>query len=201
MMTESAGQQEPTVKSEIWEWAKALIIAVGIVLIIRWFFFTPTVVSGSSMEPNFSSQERIIVNKIIYSMEAPERGEVIVFHAPEEKDYIKRVIALPGDSIMVRHDEVYVNGELIAEPYIQDALDEARRNGTSYNRYKNFKVTDHGIEPAIVPEGHYFVMGDNRTGSRDSRDPSVGFVPSDQIVGRADLIFWPLTEIRWIHHP
>lgn len=200
-MTDSMENIKPTMKSEAWEWTKALVIAAGIVLIIRWFLFTPTVVSGSSMEPNFSSQERIIVNKIVYSWDEPERGEVIVFHAPEEKDYIKRVIALPGDSIMVRQDQVYVNGELIAEPYIQEQVDETRRNGTSYNRYKNFRVTDLGIEPAVVPEGHYFVMGDNRSGSRDSRDPSIGFVPSDQIVGRADLIFWPFSEIRWIHHP
>lgn len=200
-MTESTDQKQPTMKSEVLEWGKALLIAAVIVMVIRWFFFTPTVVSGNSMEPNFSSEERIIVNKIVYSLKEPERGEVIVFHAPEQRDYIKRVIAVPGDSIMVRQDLVYVNGELIKEPYIKEQVDEARKQGTSYNRFKNFKVSELGIEPAIVPAGHYFVMGDNRSYSRDSRDASVGFVPSDQIVGRAELIFWPIREIRWVHHP
>lgn len=200
-MTESTDQKQPTMKSEVLEWGKALLIAAVIVMLIRWFFFTPTVVSGSSMEPNFSTEERIIVNKIVYSYKEPERGEVIVFHAPEERDYIKRVIAVPGDSIMVRQDQVYVNGELIEELYIQEQVDEAREQGTSYNRFKNFKVTELGIEPAIVPAGHYFVMGDNRSYSRDSRDASIGFVPSDQIVGRAEFIFWPVGDIRWVRHP
>ena len=200
-MAESPNKAERDWKRETREWMKALLPALAIVLVIRMFFFTPAVVSGSSMEPNLSDGERVIVNKVVYSTRAPERGEVIVFHADDNKDYIKRVIAVPGDRIMVRQDEVYINGSLIAEPYIQEQVEAARRSGTSYNRLKNFRVTEFGIEPATVPEGHYFVMGDNRSNSTDSRDPQIGFVPEHRIVGRVEYVFWPLPDIRRVRHP
>lgn len=189
------------VSNELWEWVKALFIAAAIVIVIRWLLFTPTVVSGPSMEPNFQNGQRIIVNKIIYAMKKPERGDVIVFHAPEEKDFIKRVIALPGEEVMVKGDDVYINGKKLAEPYIQEQVEEAKRRGTSYNQMRNFKVTENGIQPMTVPEGTVFVMGDNRPLSKDSRDPDVGFIPIEQIVGRADFIFWPLGDMRLIRHP
>ena len=88
-------------KSETWEWIKALVIAGVLVIIIRWFLFSPFIVDGDSMHPNFFTGERLIVNEIVYDIRAPKRGEVIVFHAPEGKDYIKRVIALPGETVKV----------------------------------------------------------------------------------------------------
>ena len=129
-----------------------------------------------------------------------KRGEVIVFHAPEEKDYIKRVIALPGEPVRVEGDEVYINGQLLEEPYI------AERSGSgSCQRYvinsKNFFETPNGVVDVVVPEGTVFVMGDNRSNSKDSRMDSVGFVPMDKIVGRSDLIFWPLKDLSIVHHP
>lgn len=175
------------------------MMAVVIVLLIRTFLFTPTLVSGQSMNPNFADRERIIVNKIIYTLQMPKRGDVIVFRAPDGKDYIKRIIALPGETIMVRGDEVLVNDVPLEEEYIKDEIEQAKQQGTSYNTIKNFKLTSSGIEPALVPLGHYFVLGDNRSHSVDSRYESVGFVSNDRIVGRVDFVFWPFTNMRFIH--
>lgn len=179
-------------KSETWEWIKALVIAGVLVIIIRWFLFSPFIVDGDSMHPNFFTGERLIVNKIVYDIRDPKRGEVIVFHAPEGKDYIKRVIALPGETVKVAGDKVYINGEEMHEKYIQDAIDQAVKEGHPYNTLLDFPETK-------VPEGEIFAMGDNRPNSKDSRTKSVGFVPYNKIVGRAEVIFWPMNKISFIH--
>lgn len=178
-------------KNEAWEWIKALLIAAALVFIVRWLVFAPFIVEGPSMEPNFHTGERLIVNKFIYKWGKPERGEVIVFHATKDKDYIKRVIALPGEKVKVDGDQVYVNNQLLDETYLKQALDDAAKKGIPYNT-RNFSEQ-------IVPEGSIFVMGDNRSNSSDSRDSSVGFVKYDQIVGRADLKFWPFNKIGLVH--
>ncbi|MGG1555046.1 MULTISPECIES: signal peptidase I [Paenibacillus] len=189
----SAVEAKPAAaKNETWEWIKALIIAGVLVIIIRWLLFSPFIVDGDSMHPNFFTGERLIVNKILYDVRDPKRGEVIVFHAPEGKDYIKRVIALPGETVKVAGDKVYINGEELSEPYIQSAIDQAVKEGHPYNTLKDFPETK-------VPEGELFAMGDNRPNSKDSRTSSVGFVPFKKIVGRAEVIFWPLNKISWIH--
>jgi signal peptidase I len=189
MEQEQTVDNREAVKREAWEWFKALVMAGVLVFLIRWLVFAPFVVDGPSMQPNFYTGERLIVNKFIYDFRKPHRGEVIVFHATEDKDYIKRVIALPGETIRVEGDNVYVNGELLDEPYIREAVEQAKKNGTSYN-LRNFAEK-------TVPEGTVFVMGDNRTNSQDSRD--IGFIEYRRIVGRAELIFWPLSKIKLIH--
>ncbi|MFS8630555.1 MAG: signal peptidase I, partial [Bacillales bacterium] len=108
--------------------------------------------------------------------------------------------ALAGDRVKVEGDQVYVNGKVINEPYIQEQIDAAKKKGTTYNSM-NFKVENGGIKEVIVPEGTVFVLGDNRPFSKDSRDPEVGFVSIDDIVGRADLVFWPPSKIKIIKHP
>jgi len=178
-------------KREAVDWAKALVVAAVLVIIIRVFLFSPYIVDGPSMKPNSHTGERIIVNKILYDIREPKRGEVIVFHSGYNGDYIKRVIALPGETVEVRGDEVLINGERIDEPYIQAEVDAAAARGESYNREK-------GFASKTVPEGHVFVMGDNRSNSHDSR--SIGFIPYDEIVGRADVVIWPLNDIRLIDH-
>ncbi|MBP1156031.1 MULTISPECIES: signal peptidase I [unclassified Paenibacillus] len=179
------------IKNEAWEWIKALLIAAALVFFIRWLVFAPFIVEGPSMEPNFHTGERLIVNKFIYKFDKPERGEVLVFHATEDKDYIKRVVALPGEKVRVEGDQVFVNGEPLDEPYLKQALDEAAEEGKPYNT-RNYP--EH-----TVAEGSVFVMGDNRSNSSDSRDSTVGFVKYEQIVGRADLIFWPFDKISLVH--
>lgn len=179
-----------SVKSEAWEWTKALLIAAALVILIRWFIFAPFIVDGPSMEPNFHTDERLIVNKILYKIRSPHRGEVVVFHAPTGVDYIKRVIALPGEKIKIENDKVYINGEELKESYIQEAIDKLKNeSGRNYN-------TD--FPETTVADGTVFVMGDNRINSQDSR--MIGSVAYDKIVGRADLRFWPLSKLGFIKH-
>jgi len=177
-------------RKEAVDWAKALVVAGVLVVVIRMFLFSPYIVDGPSMQPNFHTAERIIVNKILYDIREPERGEVVVFHSGFGADYIKRVVALPGETVEVRGDTVLINGEKLAEPYIQEPVDMAAASGGTYNN-KDYP-------PQTVPEGHVFVMGDNRPNSHDSRD--IGFIPFGQIVGRADVVIWPLGSIRIIGH-
>lgn len=180
------------IKNELLEWAKALLIAFIVVFLLRWLAFNNYIVDGRSMEPNFSHGERVIVNKLIYPFRDPKRGEVIVFLAPEGKDYIKRVIGLPGERVKVIGDVVYVNGTPIDEPYLQEEIRRARAAGGSYNVGSTEEFT--------VPEDALFVLGDNRPESLDSRNPFVGFVSMDNVRGRADLVYWPIGDIRLTDH-
>lgn len=176
-------------KSEAWEWIKAILIAAALVFLIRWFIFATYVVDGPSMQPNFHTGERLIVNKILYSFRKPERGEVIVFHATVDKDYIKRVIAMPGERVKIANDKVYVNDQVLDEPYIQSEVEKHEKNGEKYNR---------DFPEMTVPDGEIFVMGDNRLNSQDSR--AIGAISYDKVVGRADVVFWPLGNFGFVKH-
>ncbi|BCJ85229.1 signal peptidase I [Effusibacillus dendaii] len=166
-------------KNETWEWIKSLGIAIILALAIHQFVFAQFMVDGESMMPTMQNQERLIVNKLIYHIHSPQRGEIIVFQYPSDttKDFIKRVIGLPGDTIEVKGGKVYRNGQALNEPYLGEP---------TFGAYG----------PVTVPTGKVFVMGDNRNNSKDSRDPSVGFVPDNLVVGRADLIFWPVSNMK-----
>jgi signal peptidase I len=196
VVEESNGQSPRKPKNEVLEWIKAIAIALVLVILIRWLLFKPFIVDGPSMQPNFHTGERVIVNEILFDIRKPHRGEVIVFHVPSEgRDFIKRVIAVAGDTVKVEGDVVTVNGEPVNETYIQGAIDEAHNNNSLYNN-KNFPNED--FTDGTVPEGHVFVMGDNRSDSTDSR--MIGYVPLGDIVGRADLIFWPVKDVTIINH-
>nr|WP_238358160.1 signal peptidase I [Cohnella zeiphila] len=176
------------------EWIKALVIAGILVFVIRWLLISPFIVDGESMEPNFQNRERIIVNKVLYDIRKPKPGEVIVFHVPDEqRDFIKRVIAVGGDTVKVQGDTVYVNGKPIDEPYLKQAIDQAHAAGHNYN---NGDFPNDQFPDGKVPDGELFVMGDNRPNSKDSR--MIGYVPLDRVVGRAELIFWPFDDIKYI---
>src|SRR5690606_17271139 len=183
--------------SELVEWIKALAVAGILVFLIRWFLVSPFIVDGPSMQPNFWDRERIIVNKIIYDIREPKRGEVIVFHVPEEgRDFIKRVIGEPGDTVRVEGDNVTINGEPLDESYLKEAYEEAHAAGRLYNREEGFP--NMRFPDGKVPEGMLFVMGDNRSNSEDSR--MIGFIPLDRVVGRADLVYWPLGDFHFVKH-
>lgn len=134
----------------------------------------PFIVEGPSMEPTMYAKDRLSVDTAYYSDHAIERGDLIVFHATKEKVYVKRVIALPGESVRVEGDAVYINNEKLNEPYLQSALDAAARKGIPYN-VRNFAEK-------TVPAGAVFVLGDNRSNSSDSRD--IGFIKQEQIIGK-----------------
>ncbi|PZD93306.1 signal peptidase I [Paenibacillus sambharensis] len=182
---------------EMIEWLKALAIAALLVFVIRWLLFAPFIVDGQSMEPNFESGERLIVNKIIYDIRAPQRGEVVVFYVPDEqRDFIKRIIGLPGDKVKLEGDTLYINGVEMDEPYLKEAIAEANSRGELYNTREGFP--NPFITEDTVPEGKVLVFGDNRSNSKDSR--MIGYVDYDSIVGRADFIFWPLDKLSLVGH-
>lgn len=170
-------------KKELISWGKSLIFAVGIAFVVRTFLFAPYIVEGSSMEPTLHNQEKVFVSKAgDFS-----RGDIIIIKGTE-KNYVKRVIGFPGDRVEMSNDQLFINGELVKEAYLSENLKAAQQLGS--------KLTgDFG--PITVPKGHYFVMGDNRLRSMDSRN-GLGFIKENQIVGTGELIFFPLTEIRMV---
>lgn len=183
-------------KNEAKEWIKAIVVALLLVIVIRGFLFEPFIVDGPSMQPNFHTGERVIVNKILYDIRDPHPGEVVVLKVPSQnRDFIKRIIAVGGDTVKVEGDTVTVNGKAISEPYIQAAIDKAHAQGSNYN-INNFPTEQ--LPDGKVPQGYVFVMGDNRSNSQDSR--MIGYVPLGDIIGRADVIFWPLSDAEWIDH-
>jgi signal peptidase I len=165
-------------KKQIWEWIRAVALAVVLAVIIRSFIFEPFNVSGPSMRETMHTGDLVIVNKLIYKLRDPKPGEVIVFHAIEHKDYIKRVIALPGESVEAKNNKLMINGKIVEEPY----LDE------------NTRTLDFDMRK--VPPGHVFVLGDNRMDSTDSR--VIGPIPIKKIIGRADLVYWPLRNFKFL---
>lgn len=177
-------------KNELWEWTKALLIAFAIAAFIRYFLFTPIVVDGDSMMPTLENGDRMIVNKFSYKIGEPDRFDIVVFHAPEQKDYIKRVIGVPGDFVEYKDDQLYINGEPIDEPY----LDAYKAEISEGNLTGDFSLKD--IDPSldVIPEGYVFVMGDNRRFSKDTRH--IGIVDQKEIIGNTSIIFWPLNEIE-----
>jgi len=162
-------------RHEVRVWTRDLLIAVGLALVIIIFLYQPVKVEGTSMAPLLSDQERIFINKFVYRFEPIQRGDVVVFWYPldHSKSFIKRVIALPGESVEIRQGIVYVDGQEIKEPYVPPQYED---------------LSDYG--PVRVPPSMYFVMGDHRISSNDSR--VFGPVPSRFIYGRAVFAYWPV---------
>ena len=168
-------------------WVTFLLETVQtIILAVVLYFLIDSVVArvrveNISMEPTLMPGQFILVNKLAVKLNDIQRGDVIVFHFPQnpKEDYIKRVIGLPGDSIVVRGNKVVVNNQVIAEPYISA---EPAYNGTW-----------------VVPEGNLFVLGDNRNQSSDSH--SWGYVPINLVVGKALIIYWPLDQFKTLSQP
>lgn len=156
-------------------WMRDLLVAVGLALVIIAFVYQPVKVEGTSMAPQLADQERIFINKFIYSLEPIQRGDIVVFRYPRDpsKSFIKRVVGLPGETIQIRRGVVYVNGAPLQEDYL---------NGDDM---------DHRSYPSTyLGPGHYFVLGDRRRSSHDSR--SWGTVQRDYIYGKAVFAYWPL---------
>ncbi|RKD27098.1 signal peptidase I [Ammoniphilus oxalaticus] len=172
-------------KKEAWEWGKAIGIAVIIAFFTRTLLFSPYLVEGSSMESTLKNHDKVLVNKAIYLVSKPKHGDVIVLHATQENDYIKRVIGVPGDKIEVRDDTLYINDRTVEEKY----LSENKNNAA-------VKPLTEDIRPLVVPEGKVYVLGDNRQNSLDSSE--LGPFDIDKVVGRAEFVLWPFKDIRLI---
>jgi signal peptidase I len=156
------------------EIAETIIPALLIALAINFFVAQPTLVRGYSMEPTLHQEERLLVEKISYRFRQPQRGDIIVLKVAQEPiPLVKRVIALPGETVEIRQGKVYVNGQHLDEPYL------------GQTPYGNMNARQ-------VPAGSIFVLGDNRNNSNDSR--AFGMVPLDDILGKAWLRYWPLNQ-------
>ena len=205
---------------EILEWLVCIIIAVVLALLVRYFIGTPTIVQQTSMTPTLKENERLWLNRWgRTTKKMPERGDIITFEAPStsrvlqqdidynnpvekyenepegllkrftyyvlessKRSYIKRVIALPGEYVEIKDGAVYINGEKLEEPYLQDGVVTDMKTGKEDTYFTNF----------TVPENTVFALGDNRTGSTDSR--SFGCIPLEKIEGKVLFRFWPLSK-------
>ena len=163
-------------------WLRDLLIASAASVIMVLFLYQPVRVEGTSMLPRLEDSDRLFINKFVYHFTAIERGDVVVFHYPRdpEKSYIKRVIALPGDTLRIDHGSVYVNGTLLREPYVPRVYRDNR-----------------SVAEMVIPADSYYMMGDHRSISSDSRD--FGPVDRSLIYGKATFVYWPARDLGVVH--
>ncbi|MCT2534503.1 signal peptidase I [Aquibacillus koreensis] len=177
-------------KNEWFDWIKALVVAGLLAFVIRMFVFAPIIVEGPSMLPTLEDEDHMIVNKFSYLLGDPDRFDIVVFHATSEKDYIKRVIGLPGETVEVKDDTLFINGEKVEEKFLEE-----KKKELANNQVYTFDFTLEDIPGAslTIPDDHILVLGDNRTNSTDSR--LLGLISYDQLVGKTSFIYWPLDRI------
>ena len=171
---------------EILSFLLYVAVVVGITFLIIHYVGQRTYVSGSSMENTLSDGDNLIVDKITYRFSDPKRYDIIVFpYQYEENTYfIKRIIGLPGETVQIVDGTIYINGEVLDESYGREVM----------------KNSGMAADPITLGEDEYFVLGDNRNDSTDSRDPSVGKIKRNQIIGRAWVRIWPLSKIGILRH-
>lgn len=168
-------------KAEIISWIKTIVLAVLLAVIVDTVFIVNATVPTGSMENTIMTNDRILALRTSYWFSSPERGEIVVFRYPDDPSgdtlFVKRVIGVGGDTVEVRNGEVLVNGEVLDEPYIREQ-------------------TEGNFGPYTVPEGHYFMMGDNRNQSLDSRYWTNMYVPEDEILGKVVLRYYK--GFKWL---
>jgi signal peptidase I len=168
------------------DWAVVIIVALLVAFLVRTFVLAHFVVDGTSMYSTLHDDDRVFVNKLSYRLHDPNRGDVVVLHqsaGASERDLIKRVIALPGETIAIRNCQVAIDGRNLEEPYLDPEVVSPGNCGGD-------------LAPTDIPEDHVFVMGDNRGGSQDSR--ALGPISEDDLVGRAFIVFWPQSHWQWL---
>ncbi|SKB76431.1 signal peptidase I [Lachnospiraceae bacterium] len=159
---------------EIVEWVIVILVAVLVSLFINNFIIVNATVPSSSMEKTIMTNDRVIGFRLAYMSNEPERGDIIIFRFPDDESilYIKRIIGMPGETVDIRDGKVFIDGKELDEPYLS-------------------VVTEGDYGPYEVPEGHYFMLGDNRNNSADSRFWKNTYLSADKIVGKAVLRYWP----------
>jgi len=176
-------------RSGLAEWIIVVVVAISSALLVRAYVLQQFAVEGTSMLSTLHPSDRVLVNKLSYRLHDPRRGDVVVLKRIEsnaqERDLIKRVVGLPGETIEYRSCQLFVNGALIKEPYLDPQIVSANHCGAD--------------QPAVVVEPkHVFVMGDNRGGSLDSRDRTVGQISYGNLIGRAFVVMWPVADWQWL---
>jgi len=173
------------VRKEIIDWVKTIVISLALAFLIVQVI-KPTIVSGESMYPTLNDRDYLILNRMAYKFGDIDRGDIIVFKTDlkqdngKEKDLIKRVIAIPGDHLVIKDSKVYINGEVQNEPYI-------------HNEYTS------GDIDIVIPDNDVFVMGDNRENSRDSRSSDIGLVNESDIIGEVMIRLFPFNKIGTVN--
>ena len=177
-----APDSESSSAGTLHSWLRDLIVSVAISAFIIVFLYQPVRVEGTSMLPMLEDQDRLFINKLAYRVGDIHQGDVVVFQYPRDhtKSYIKRVIALPGDVLRIDHGRVFVNGKRLPEPYVPE-------------RYSD----DRSQPEMILPAHKYFLMGDHRSISSDSRE--FGPVDRDLIYGKAAFVYWPFEQVGVVH--
>ena len=171
-----------SMKQEIFEWVMVFVVAAALAFVVRTFIFEPVRVDGSSMLNTLTDSDFMIATKFDYLFSDPERFDIVICDYPNTDDgmyRVKRVIGLPGETIELRAGELYVNGEHVAQDF------DMTENETYFG-------------PLTVPEGCYFVMGDNRNNSKDSRSPMVGPLKRSEIKGHVRCVVFPFSRMQWI---
>ena len=179
-------EKKPGILREILGFLVYVAVVTGITFLIITFVGQRTYVSGSSMENTLSHGDNLIVDKITYRFSDPKRYDIIVFPFRYQEDvyYIKRIIGLPGETVQIRDGEIYIDGEILYESYGREVM----------------KSAGLAAEPVTLGEDEYFVLGDNRNDSTDSRDPNVSLIHRDEIIGRAWIRIWPLSKFGILKH-
>lgn len=176
------------------EWIVVIVGAVVVAMVIKTFLIQAFFIPSQSMETTLDVGDRVLVNKLSYRLHEVNRGDIVVFERPEAeatdgiKDLIKRVIALPGERLVIRDNTIFIDGKRLEEPYLDPGT--VTTNGPA----SPWRCTDE--EPCVIPEGEVWVMGDNRPNSRDSR--YFGPIDEDAIVGRAFVRIWPLDRLGFL---
>jgi len=167
---------------------QTLVIAGAIFVVVYAFLFRPYQVNGLSMFPTFDNGEYILTNLVTKRFSEFNRGDIIVFKSPtdKDKDFIKRIIGIAGDTVSVNKGHIYLNGKELDESYLPSNYTTA---GGSF--------LEEGVQ-IVVPEGKYFVLGDNRSNSSDSRE--WGFITKDEIIGKSFFVYWPLNKVKMVEH-
>jgi signal peptidase I len=191
MMSEIYKKQGGSIGSFILDFIQSIVLALAVFVLLYLFVAQPNEVKGSSMVPNFVDKEFLLTEKLSYQFGDPKRGDVVIFKAPpsepcaaEECEYIKRVIGIPGDRVMIKGGQVYLNGELLNQSFLAEGV------VSDPGQY-----SQEGVEQ-VVPEGQYLCFGDNRQHSRDGRE--FGPIKKELIVGKAFFKYWPVSDIGLI---